>query len=255
MVRPDPAPRPDAGARGPALLYRQTPILMYHRLTRRTGGHPFSLAVARFRRQLTLLHALGYRSVSPVAFATPAALPARAVAITFDDGYLDTLTVALPLLGEFGFTATCYLVAGAVGKRAHWTDPAPLMDWSGVDAWLAAGMEVGAHSLTHPDLTTLREAALREEVAGAKARLEDRLGIAVRSLAYPFNRVDRRVMAAVADAGYAVGLAGPEIRRSAHALARVDAAHESWAWFGLGLLPRYPALRGVYRSLIPRRAA
>jgi peptidoglycan/xylan/chitin deacetylase (PgdA/CDA1 family) len=237
------------------LLHRQAPILMYHRLTRQTGTHPFSLAVGRFRRQLTLLHALGYRSVSPVAFLDPATLPARAVALTFDDGYLDTLTVALPLLREFGFTATCYLVADMVGGHADWTESAPLMDWAGVAAWLAAGMDIGAHSLTHADLTTLAGARLREEVGGAKARLEDRLGIAVRSFAYPFNRVNPRVLSAVGEAGYAVGVAGPEIRRSPYALSRVDGAHESWAWFAVGLLPRYPALRGAYRILLPRRAA
>jgi peptidoglycan/xylan/chitin deacetylase (PgdA/CDA1 family) len=237
------------------LLHRQAPILMYHRLTRQTGSHPFSVAVARFRRQLTLLHALGYRSVSPVAFLDPATLPPRAVALTFDDGYLDTLTVALPLLREFGFTATCYLVADRIGKHADWTEPAPLMDWAGVTAWLAAGMEIGAHSLTHADLTTLAGARLREEVGGAKARLEDRLGIAVRSFAYPFNRVNPRALSAIGEAGYAVGVAGPEIRPSPYALSRVDGAHDSWAWFGLGLLPRYPALRGAYRTLLPRRAA
>jgi hypothetical protein len=87
------------------------PILMYHRLTSRTGAHPYSLMVERFRTQLAVLRALGYRSVSPLDIARAvegsAPLPPRAVAITLDDGYLDTFVAALPLLLEFGSTATC----------------------------------------------------------------------------------------------------------------------------------------------------
>jgi peptidoglycan/xylan/chitin deacetylase (PgdA/CDA1 family) len=230
---------------------------MYHRLTARTGVHPCSLAKARFRAQLRLLRALGYRSVSTLAVAAHVAsgarLPARSVAITFDDGYLDTVTEALPVLLELGFTATCYVVAGRVGGVSQWTDPAPLAGWREIDPWLRAGMEVGAHSVTHPDLTALSDAALREEVAGAKTRLEDRLGIPVRSFAYPFNRVDGRVLVAVAKAGYEAACAGPEVRHSPHALSRVNGALDSWGWFGLQLLPPYLPLRAAYRAAIPRR--
>jgi peptidoglycan/xylan/chitin deacetylase (PgdA/CDA1 family) len=235
-------------ARGPA--FRQAPILMYHRLTEETGSHPCSLAVARFRSQLALLRALGYRSVPPRALAG-GRRDRRVIAITFDDGYLDTLTAALPLLIEFGFRATCYVVADAVGRTSDWTAPAPLMDWPGLRAWLGAGMEVGAHTRTHPDLTRLADGPLRDEVAGARTRLEDRLGAPVRSFAYPFNRLDARAIEAVAAAGYTDGVAGPEVHGSPWALCRMDAARGSWSRFGLRLWPRYPALRGLYRAVVP----
>lgn len=235
------------------------PVFMYHRVTARTGTHPCSVAVDRFRAQLRLLRALGYRSVSPLAVAAHVAretrLPARSVTITFDDGYLDTFTDALPVLVELGFTATCYVVAGGIGGVSHWTDLAPLMGRREIDGWLRAGMEVGAHSVTHPDLTTLSDTALREEVAGAKARLEDRLGIPVRSFAYPFNRVDARALAAVAQGGYEAACAGPERRHSRHALSRMDGARNSLGRFGLQLLPTYLTLRRLYRAVIPRQEA
>jgi peptidoglycan/xylan/chitin deacetylase (PgdA/CDA1 family) len=241
---------------GASSWYRQAPVLMYHRLTGRTGEHPFSLAVTRFRGQLAMLRRLGYRSLSPVTLADAVRrgqpLPPHSLVITFDDGYADTLTVALPLLKEFGFTATCYLVAGAVGGRSDWTDPAPLMDWEGARAWLAAGMEIGSHSVSHPDLTRLDDAQVREEVAGSRRRIEDRLGVAAASFAYPFNRVDPRVMDAVAAAGYAAACANAEIYRSPYALSRVDPAC-SWEWFAVQLLRAYPALRHAYRAAIPRR--
>lgn len=240
------------------LAHQQAPILTYHRLTDRTGTHPCSIRVARFRGHLALLRRLGYRAVSPVVLADAlrrgAPVPARTVAITFDDGYVDTLAVALPLLQEFGFTATCYVVVGAVGQSSRWADPAPLMDWEGIRAWLGAGMDIGSHSMSHPDLTTLTDFGLRAEVTRSRVWLEDRLGVAVRSFAYPFNRLNRRALDAVAEAGYTAGCAGAELHRSPHALSRMDVAHESWLWFSLQLWRAYPALRGAYRAAFPRSA-
>jgi peptidoglycan/xylan/chitin deacetylase (PgdA/CDA1 family) len=228
---------------------------MYHALTERTGLHPVSLAIERFRQQLGLLRRLGYRSVSPVAIADALrggpSPGRRVVAITFDDGYLDTVAVALPLLVEYGFTATCYVVAGAVGRTSDWTDPKPLMDWDDVREWLAAGMDIGAHSVTHPDLTGLSDHRLAEEVGGARWRLEDRLGVPIVSFAYPFNVHDERTDAAVAAAGYRAACAGVYRSGSPFALFRADGARDSRVRFALQLTRFYPALRSVYRAVIP----
>jgi peptidoglycan/xylan/chitin deacetylase (PgdA/CDA1 family) len=227
---------------------------MYHRLTLRPDDHPYSLVAARFRSQLKILRTLGYRSVSPVEIARAARsetpLPRRSVAITFDDGYRDTLTLALPILREFGFTAVCYLVADRVGKASDWTDPAPLMGWSEARAWLDAGMEIGSHSLTHPDLTRVSLTELRREVESSRALLEDRLGRPAPTFAYPFNRLGPRELEAVAGAGYEAACAGPDIHDSLFALTRVGGDAESVAWFLARLLPVYPALRSFYRGLI-----
>lgn len=240
-----------------APVWRHPPIFMYHRLTTTTGSHPDSLAATRFRHELTVLRALGYRSLPPRALAKSLrrgdSLPPRSVAITFDDGYLDTLTVALPLLCKLGFSATCYVVVDAIGGTARWTHPAPLMDWAGVRTWLAAGMEIGSHTLTHPDLTMVGDAALQREVVLSKVRLEDRLGLPVRSFAHPYNLVDRRAIEAADKAGYADGVAGPEPSRTPYALARVNGGRGSWLQFGLRLFPAYPSLLRRYRALVSHR--
>jgi peptidoglycan/xylan/chitin deacetylase (PgdA/CDA1 family) len=231
---------------------------MYHRLTTRTREHPCSLSVSRFRAQLALLRCLGYRSLPPRAVAdhlrgrTP--IPPRTVVITFDDGYLDTLTVALPLLLRFGFSATCYVVAGSVGGRSHWTIPAPLMDWAGLRTWLDAGMEVGSHTLSHRDVTTLNDAALHGEIEASRAKLEDRLGAPIRSFAYPFNRVSARALESVAAAGYDDAVAGADVLRSPYALVRGDGARGPWWSFVARLWPSYPSVRTLYRTLVPCRA-
>ena len=254
---PAPAPRPcrPAGQEATVARHRiRLPILMYHRLTVRPEDHPYSLVTGRFRSQLKILRALGYRSVSPLEIARAAQggppLPRPSVAITFDDGYRDTLSLALPILREFGFTAVCYLVADRVGKASDWTDPAPLMDWSEARAWLDEGMEIGSHSLTHRDLTGVSAADLRFEVEGSQARLEDRLGLPVPTFAYPFNRFGRRELDVVAAAGYEAACAGSDIHDSIFALTRVRADGDSLALFLARLLPLYPEFRHLYRSMI-----
>jgi peptidoglycan/xylan/chitin deacetylase (PgdA/CDA1 family) len=226
---------------------------MYHRLTARPDDHPYSLVSDRFHRQLRLLSALGYRSVSPVDIAravrSGTSLPRRSVAITFDDGYRDTLTLALPILQEFGFTAACYVVADRVGGVSDWTDPAPLMNWSEIGEWLGAGMEIGSHSVTHRDLTEVSAADLRFEVASSQARLEDRLGRSVPTFAYPFNRFGRRELDVVAAAGYEAACGGSDIHDSLFALTRVRADGDSLAWFLTRLMPLYPEFRHLYRSM------
>jgi peptidoglycan/xylan/chitin deacetylase (PgdA/CDA1 family) len=176
------------------------------------------------------------------------------VAITFDDGYRDTLTVALPMLLEFRFMAVCYLVAGRVGGFSDWTDPAPLMDWPEAKAWLAAGMELGSHSLTHRDLTVLDAAELRHEIEDSRTLLEGRLGCVAPTFAYPFNRLGARELEAVRAAGYESACAGLDLHGSVYALTRVDAHRESLTWFLAQLWPFYPELRHLYRGMSGRSA-
>ncbi|PYM54183.1 MAG: hypothetical protein DMD79_25045 [Candidatus Rokuibacteriota bacterium] len=114
------------------------------------------------------------------------------------------------------------------------------MGWGEVREWLAAGMAVGSHTLSHRDLTRLAPAALRAEVADSKARIEDRLGIAVGSFAYPFNRCGQRELEAVARAGYTAGCAGPELFR------------DSLTWLSFLLVPAYPELRHLYLAVTGR---
>lgn len=162
-----------------------------------------------FGRQMMMLKLLGYKGIS-----MGAAMPylrgeksGRVAVITFDDGYLDTLEQALPVLNTFGFTATCYFVSGRTGEYNDWDAAAlnvrkPLMSAAQVKAWHAAGMEVGAHSRTHPHLPACTDAELQDEVAGSKADLETLTGAPVIQFCYPYGDLDMRVADAVRGAGY-----------------------------------------------------
>lgn len=191
---------------------KNIPILMYHNIGEPPEGARLRSLYVRtgaFGRQMWMLKLLGYQGLS-----MSAALPylrgekkGRVAVITFDDGYLDTLEQALPILNTFGFTATCYFVSKRTGQYNDW-DAATLkvqkklMTDDQIKAWQAAGMEVGAHSRTHPRLTKCTDAELQDELAGSKADLEALTGAPVTQFCYPYGDLDERVAAAVRNAGY-----------------------------------------------------
>jgi peptidoglycan/xylan/chitin deacetylase (PgdA/CDA1 family) len=120
----------------------------------------------------------------------------RSISITFDDAYLALADFALPFLLELGLTATVFVVAGAVGGVSSWTGEArgrPIMTQSQLREFHARGIEFGAHSLSHPDLTRLTDADAEAEIGGSKAALEDILSSPVTSFAYPYGAYDRRI--------------------------------------------------------------
>ena len=128
----------------------------------------------------------------------------RCVAITFDDGYRSEVSTA-EILGEHGFAATFFVVPrflDGLKLPAHYWEHWPHMNWDDAGALVEAGFDVGAHSMTHSDLTRCDAAALAEETSGAKALLEERLGRDVVSFSFPYGRVNDRVRQATERAGY-----------------------------------------------------
>jgi peptidoglycan/xylan/chitin deacetylase (PgdA/CDA1 family) len=116
----------------------------------------------------------------------------RVFGITLDDGYKNNFDNALPVLMKHGFTATCYGVSSQIGGTNAWdaglVAEKPLMgvqEWSG---WLKSGMEIGAHTRTHADLTALSDQVAMEEISGCKTDFERKLDCEVRHFCYPFGR-------------------------------------------------------------------
>lgn len=185
---------------------------MYHNLGVPPQGarlRNLYVRVGAFARQMFLLKLLGYKGLS-----MSAAMPylrgekqGRVAVITFDDGYVDTLEQALPILQKNGFSATCYVISQRTGQYNDWDAASlnvrkSLMNDEQVRAWHAAGMEVGAHSRTHPRLTGCSDAELRDEIAGSKADLEALIGQPVTQFCYPYGDLDERVVAATRQASY-----------------------------------------------------
>ncbi|HYC82274.1 MAG TPA: polysaccharide deacetylase family protein [Solirubrobacterales bacterium] len=186
-------PQPDwEPHRGPV------PILEYHVLGEAPPGTAYpELFVARpdFRHQLEWLDENGYQAVTleqvQDAWYRGGTLPPQPVVISFDDGYRPQFTFALPQLRKHGW-------AGVLNLKAEGSD---LYD-SNVEAMLAAGWELAAHTIHHLDLTELGPAELEEEVAGSRAILRREYGSPVKNFCYPGGRFDPTVIEAVEAAGY-----------------------------------------------------
>jgi peptidoglycan/xylan/chitin deacetylase (PgdA/CDA1 family) len=188
------------------------PILCYHNVAVAPAEARYRLLYVgpdRFERQLWWLRRLGLRGVCmSEGLARLRQGSARGcVVFTFDDGYLDTLTAAAPLLRRYGFGATCYVVSGALGTYNSWDaeylqERKPLMSSAQLGQWLAAGMEVGSHSCTHPRLPQLAPAVALEEIAASRGALHRLLGVAIEHFAYPFGNFTSDVIALVRRAGY-----------------------------------------------------
>jgi peptidoglycan/xylan/chitin deacetylase (PgdA/CDA1 family) len=151
------------------------------------------LVVARGLRTLTVSELLAARQERPESLA-------RAVVITFDDGFADTAEIAAPALRERGLSATLFAVTGVLGQTGPFA--VPMLSWSELADLRAAGFEIGAHSHTHPHLDTLGSTALRDEVRRSRAVLEDGLGAEVATFAYPHGYSSPRVRQCVRSAGY-----------------------------------------------------
>lgn len=138
------------------------------------------------------------------AISSGRGVPDKTVCVTFDDGFADFYTNALPLMEERDIVSTLYVTTSPLGNSQTpdnvWG--APMLSWGQLDEIATRNVEIGGHSHHHLELDTLRPSAALEEVTRCKAQLEDHLGIAVHSFAYPHGYSSRGVRAAVRKAGY-----------------------------------------------------
>ena len=124
---------------------------------------------------------------------------AKTIALTFDDGFQNFYAEAFPVLAECGFTATVFLVTNYCEKYNDWEGNLPtlerskLLSWNEIKELHKYGIEFGAHSLTHPDFTKIPLEQVRRELVESKLVIEDKLGSAVKTFAYPYGRFNTAV--------------------------------------------------------------
>lgn len=185
-------------------------IVYYHRIDEEQ--HRSCVTPTAFAEQMRLLRSEGFR-VLPLAsvadhLASRRPFPERSVAITFDDGFADNHRNAFPVLSRDALSATVFLATGYVGG-----DDLPVLrdrsgirplDWPQVEEMARHGIEMGAHTVTHPELPGLDDATLRREIRASKQAIEERLGRPVSSFCYPRGRFDERVVREVASAGFGI---------------------------------------------------
>jgi len=183
-------------------------VLMYHSVEA-YDSDPYQVTVCpgRFDQQLRWLRRRGMRGVS-MSELLQARRDGRGdalVGLTFDDGYADFVTEALPALDRYGFTATVFVIAGALGGHNSWDEPGPrkaLMAAADVRRVADAGMEIGSHSLSHVQLPGIVDSRLADEVARSRQILAEVIGRPVPGFCYPYGGVGEREIQAVRAAGY-----------------------------------------------------
>ncbi len=187
------------------------PIFLYHFVGRATledeSHHSktrYDVTKADFDAQLALLRRLGYHTVTidqvVAAIHGQTTLPSRPIALTIDDGWIEQYTNILPLLQKYGMVATYYIPSTyPVGGR--------FVTWDQLQEIANAGMEIGAHTRKHVDLTSVDAQTAWYELSDSKATLEAHLGITITSLSYPYANYSPAVIAMVKKAGYTSAVA------------------------------------------------
>jgi peptidoglycan/xylan/chitin deacetylase (PgdA/CDA1 family) len=224
-------------------------ILTYHSIAE--GDSPIRIPPALFAGQMEWLKS--HATVLPLArivqpLISGAAFSARAVALTFDDGFQDFAEHAAPILGKLGFPATVFLPTAYCGRandwpgQPGWVKPQPLLDWAQIRDLAGQGISFGAHTRSHCVLTEVGAEKAEQEIVLSRRDIEERAHTAVTHFCYPYGVWNAAVRGCVARhyegacstaAGVVAAGADP------YALPRVDAHYL-----------RKPAL---FRSMFTRR--
>lgn len=188
-------------------------ILMYHSISP-YDEDPFEVTITphRFEQQMRWLSRRGLRGISvrELLDAQSKGHSRKLVGLTFDDGYEDFLTYALPILNRFGYTATVFALAGRLGGTNVWDAGGPIKSLLTADQLrqvAAAGIEIGSHGFTHVRLSPASGKQLDGELVRSRAVLREITGQTVDGFCYPYGDLTGRVVDAVRVAGYDYGCA------------------------------------------------
>ena len=200
----------------PAVLTRNVQpiaVLVYHQIdVAPVKSSPFrSLYVSpgAFARQMQLLKWLGYTGLSMTGLQPylSGEKQGKVVGITFDDGYLNNLQYALPVLARCGFSSTCYAVSSLLGKTNLWDAPigiaqTPLMNQAEIGQWIAGGQEIGSHTRSHINLLDSQDEVCFTEISQGHVELQEAVKSPVNHFCYPYGRYKARHKVMVNDQGF-----------------------------------------------------
>jgi Predicted xylanase/chitin deacetylase len=202
-------PEPEFLLQGPGQVY--IPIFLYHQIGySEIKDNPYYVSPEEFEKQIFLLHAWGYKTITVQQLANAilngAELPYKPIVLTFDDGNDNTYTRAFPIMQKYNFTGTAYIVYNYVGITNY-------MNKTQIRELYEAGWEIGSHGISHVDLTQ-RTDRQKDEIVDSKLKLQRLLEVPIQTFAYPFGAYDELSLHYLDFAGYiaAVGL-GPDMRQ------------------------------------------
>lgn len=205
-------------------LTRGVPILMYHAFSAQGEPHGrFVMPIQKFKQQMTWLKRAGYQVIGLQDYINCRLQnrlpPKRAVIITIDDGYADSWNLACPVLRQYDFPATLFAVSQSVGKKNTWAEQDGLADrlmltWPALRELQANGIDIGAHTRTHPILPEIPPNRALEEITGSLQELEQGLGKPIHLFSYPYGKHNPQIQALVEQAGFQAACSTDEGKNS-----------------------------------------
>ena len=247
--------------------HAKVPVLMYHSVASESSPdfREFVLDPNDFADHMAALSDAGYRPTTVSDYVSDANShgDSKQIVLTFDDAFGDFYSTVLPVLQKYSFPATIYVPTDFVGQTSRWLNregegDRQVMPWSAIKDISDAGVEVGSHSCSHPQLDLLPPTRLRDEVVDSKRRIEDNLQRPIRSFAYPFGYYNAATKAAVATAGYESACAVrdlPSSRSDAYAISRWTIRHGMNAQQLVDVLNVDSGKRAELRSIARARAS
>lgn len=193
---------------------KYVPILMYHRIANIPNDRN-ALSPEKFKEQLDYLKQNNFTTITMKMlydyYHKNISLPNKPVLITFDDGYTDNFTKALPLLLERNMTAVVFPIANWIGQKNLWEDfhkeITTTMNIPQLRDWSRFGMEIGSHTLTHPFLSKCKSNILFDEIHESKKFLENQFSIPIKFFCYPYGDFNQNVLSTISSSGYLAAFA------------------------------------------------
>jgi peptidoglycan/xylan/chitin deacetylase (PgdA/CDA1 family) len=238
------------------------PIINFHSID--DDGSTISFSPRQFQRGLSRLHERGFHTLTLLqaleCLEHRKPFPEQSLIMTFDDGFQTVYDQAFPVLRRYGMTATVFLTVGTrpvsdISQRLPAHEGRCMVSWREVIEMQREGIDFGAHTLTHPDLTKVAPDRWEEEIVGSQRMIADILGTDVPTFSYPHGRFNQRIHDIVRrhfQCACSVELNVVTLRSDPHTLERIDAYYylnRDWL-FDLVLsrsLPWYVRLRGLPR--------
>ena len=180
------------------------PILMYHYIDFLAPGvskewQDLTVSPQTFEKQMEYLFEQNYQPITFRQFIdfleTDKEIPEKSLIITFDDGWKNQYIYALPVLKKYNFTATFFIVVNQIGGNLF-------MNWKELKELLNNGMEIGSHTITHPNLRQVPSSQLISEIKNSKIILEENLDYQIEVFAYPYGIFDSKIIDVVRQSKY-----------------------------------------------------
>ena len=182
------------------------PIFCYHKVgPLEEEGRSLNVEPQTLSDQIQFFKKRGYRFIKSSELQKP--WPKRAICLTFDDGYLSTLTHGVEVLKKHEVSATIYVVPTCIGKNSSWKNaaPCPLASWETLKDAVQKGIEISNHTYTHPYLTELSLEEQIKEITLAHQSLKEH-GFSSESFCFPYGFFNAQTLEAMKHTDYKIGL-------------------------------------------------